>query len=722
MDILQLSDSSFRVGSNTIVIRKLGNARSFYTRPALGVGASANVTNYPAGKIDSVFYKFSTTPYGTGSSQDYGGWLTSNLTGDSVRVSTPFWVCIGNSITEGHPSTHGRLHPVIDLTKDDVPGQITYYLRQLTNMRFFNQGIGGQTSTQIWARWNRDVLAQTVSGIKTLTEKPQGVIVECGINDFYSGISVATLKQNLIKMAASAAREGIYCVMLTVPGDEINNYTQNKQVDEINDWLRSGALNKYHVILVDFNRWWQDAAYNDNLHGNSLLIDDIHPTPAGYDSLAHYIYNQAMLPRLEAAIVYTQLSPDGFNGYSRPANITFNNTPYTITSALDTLELTAPISIDTAWIKILTSTNVTGTLYTGISHINYLLSYPVQNNLISVGKLSSAQTLYPYLTVKDGKIGVQTENPSTPFEVNNGMSRSESVPIGPELRTYYNLAGGQGPNSHFGKGGFYLLVPDGIDATFANYELDFTDAALGTAKMTIGLVNHFATVTFDGFMAYNQPAVRIGSNGAPGYIIIGDSSYNWDFAVMKISRLNLYAGFSLANYASYDTVTVRFTTQPINLFTSINPTVNFSIAYYNPVRGTTTNNNATAGNIGEYVFSNITSGSAVPLSNGTPANITSITLTAGDWDIEGSVSFSLAAATATSFKAGGSGLSANFGADNTWASTPINTTTLTDIFTQNIPRQRISIATSSTVFLVGQTNFSAGSISGYGLLRARRVR
>jgi hypothetical protein len=50
--------------------------------------------------------------------------------------------------------------------------------------------------------------------------------------------------------------------------------------------------------------------------------------------------------------------------------------------------------------------------------------------------------------------------------------------------------------------------------------------------------------------------------------------------------------------------------------------------------GETTTGSATAGNVGEYVESVITSGSAVSLVSGAPKTITSITLTAGDWEVD----------------------------------------------------------------------------------------
>src|SRR5882672_10433565 len=49
--------------------------------------------------------------------------------------------------------------------------------------------------------------------------------------------------------------------------------------------------------------------------------------------------------------------------------------------------------------------------------------------------------------------------------------------------------------------------------------------------------------------------------------------------------------------------------------------------------GTAGNTAASAGNIGELISSTIASGSAVSLSNNAPANLTSISVTAGTWDI-----------------------------------------------------------------------------------------
>jgi hypothetical protein len=149
---------------------------------------------------------------------------------------------------------------------------------------------------------------------------------------------------------------------------------------------------------------------------------------------------------------------------------------------------------------------------------------------------------------------------------------------------------------------------------------------------------------------------------------------------------------------------------------------NLVVGAANNITGTATNNNAAAGNIGEYVASNIVIGIAVSLTTATPANVTSISLTAGDWDVEGIVNYSMTGATATRFQSGSHSTSATFGADNTHASIPLTTTTLTDVLGQNIPVQRFSLSGTTTVYLVAQSTFSVGTVAAYGLIRARRVR
>lgn len=346
---------------------------------AKGLQASASATNYPYTLIDSNRSKF------ISSGPDRGGWLTNNLTGDSVQVRAPFWVAFGDSQAEGHgPGTtgrHGRLDPNglggFDPAYPDSTGQITYHLRFLTNMRWYNHGIGGNNTTQALRRFYRDVVGRPGTytnsdskGNQTLWYKPQGVVIIVGINDIAQGVALDIIKRNLELMASICQQEGIQCVMLNMPGDEVFDTTQARKVETINKWLAAGVMDQYGTTVVDYNSWWKDATANDNYTGSTLIADDIHPSRVGYDSLSNYIFRAAHLPILKRAIFINELNAGGFTGYSRPTGFTIGGGPnagttaYTIANAIDSVTITAPVW-DSTWVKTTATTNVTGTTFSG---------------------------------------------------------------------------------------------------------------------------------------------------------------------------------------------------------------------------------------------------------------------------------------------------------------------------------------------------------------------
>ena len=146
--------------------------------------------------------------------------------------------------------------------------------------------------------------------------------------------------------------------------------------------------------------------------------------------------------------------------------------------------------------------------------------------------------------------------------------------------------------------------------------------------------------------------------------------------------------------------------------------------------GTTTNDNALPGMVGEVIESNLQLANAVTLSNGIATNVTSIDLTAGDWDITGMVMLSLGLVTGNGCSAGismvsntmplqtgGGGLSP--GALSVQA---LLTTLLNGSSSIGIPSARLSLATTTTVYLVSVYNFSLGTTKAYGSIWARRAR
>lgn len=145
-------------------------------------------------------------------------------------------------------------------------------------------------------------------------------------------------------------------------------------------------------------------------------------------------------------------------------------------------------------------------------------------------------------------------------------------------------------------------------------------------------------------------------------------------------------------------------------------------ALFSAVTGTTTNDSAITGNVGEAISSLVASGAAVSLTNNTVANVTSINLTAGDWDVTGNINFAGTTATVTGGSGGITVTSATVPTDGTEIFDGTITTLLSDTSSITPTRKRISIATTTAIYLVAKKSFSAGTVGAFGSILARRVR
>lgn len=148
------------------------------------------------------------------------------------------------------------------------------------------------------------------------------------------------------------------------------------------------------------------------------------------------------------------------------------------------------------------------------------------------------------------------------------------------------------------------------------------------------------------------------------------------------------------------------------------------------VPGFTNNSNANAGLVGEYQSTLVTSGSAVVLASGVVSNVTSLPLTAGDWDLwgevyyrgtgsitfmAGAISQTIAETTATASALPADGFDYDqrkIPADTAGAGVPYSIAGL---------RTRATSSSSVTYYLNTFATIS-GTVAAYGALRARRVR
>lgn len=145
------------------------------------------------------------------------------------------------------------------------------------------------------------------------------------------------------------------------------------------------------------------------------------------------------------------------------------------------------------------------------------------------------------------------------------------------------------------------------------------------------------------------------------------------------------------------------------------------------ILGTPTNDTALPGVIGEYLSASVASASAVSLTTATPADVTSLTLTPGEWDVSGEVGFTLGATTSiTLLVAGIATTSATIGAMGTYAqwATAANVPTAANDNVISTPVVRIAVAAGSTqtVYLEANAVFTVSTAKAYGNIRARRVR
>jgi len=151
----------------------------------------------------------------------------------------------------------------------------------------------------------------------------------------------------------------------------------------------------------------------------------------------------------------------------------------------------------------------------------------------------------------------------------------------------------------------------------------------------------------------------------------------------------------------------------------------------NLVEGTTTNDNAAAGIIGEVKTSTVAIGDAVAETTATPVDVTTLALTPGDWEVSGVINRVLTGTTATAYgaaisptadtfpaQAGGSGVSA----DSSVTQNATFGTTVTGNYVTIVGPVRVSLAANATIHLVAGDVFSAGTVGVFGTLRARRAR
>ena len=145
-----------------------------------------------------------------------------------------------------------------------------------------NRGVGRNTTAQMFARLDRDILAP---------HNARYVIVWGGTNDVYQNVPPGETESNLQAIYTALHNEGIKVVSVNIPPSKLSpTWTQKKQdiIDEVNAWIANSSQN------IDFKVDIYKALENPDAEDSLLPIyhggDFLHLNELGYFFVGESIY------------------------------------------------------------------------------------------------------------------------------------------------------------------------------------------------------------------------------------------------------------------------------------------------------------------------------------------------------------------------------------------------------------------------------------------------
>ena len=215
------------------------------------------------------------------------------------------------------------------------------------------------------------------------------------------------------------------------------------------------------------------------------------------------------------------------------------------------------------------------------------------------------------------------------------------------------------------------------------------------------------------------PPFTPASASGPATLAFAEDTDNGTNKVTLAAPSSVAADVTVTMPGTADTLVGRATTDTLTIKSLTTPTIN-----QGNLVGTTTNDSAAAGSVGEYVESIVLTGAATSLTTATAKTVTSISLTAGDWDVSGFIGFNTGGTTTTTVIAGGISTTNNtLPSPNDTSCFQLQCSFATNAFNQQpCGMKRISIASTTTVYLVATSTFATSTCAARGTIRARRVR
>lgn len=265
---------------------------------------------------------------------------------------------------------------------------------------------------------------------------------------------------------------------------------------------------------------------------------------------------------------------------------------------------------------------------------------------------------------------------------------------------------------------------NGAGATFTSGTVNGPLAVTGTVSGSgfSSLLSPYALLSgssFTGNVAVGTSSAHINVNDTSGsgsaYVAYqNNGTINWRVLSASSSDVFTIDRFTSGSFTD-SPISIAGATGLVSFSDGISPSQTAGIV------GTTTNNNANAGSVGEYQS---TTGASTGMTSASYVDLATISLTAGDWDTECTVSFVPAASTTVSALVVGIGTTANSNPNSTVGVGQTFVTTFTTGAQQilNTPVVRESLSATTTIRCGGQANFGTSTLNATGFIRARRVR
>jgi hypothetical protein len=286
-----------------------------------------------------------------------------------------------------------------------------------------------------------------------------------------------------------------------------------------------------------------------------------------------------------------------------------------------------------------------------------------------------------------------------------------------------------------GTGDVTAAIDTSVDLGLAAAQtIDFTDAGTANAPNVLG-IGHDSSAT--PLANFGTTLLLTGKSDTVLGRTMGDLSALWTVPIdaSRSAKIRLRA----VNLATFVNSLTLFPSGGASFASTTDPgagVVNASVGFaiggialnVDHLATTNTNDAAAAGEVGETISSSIASTGAISYTTNQTKNLTSISLTAGDWDLRGIATIILTTApVSTAFQAIAQitqttgAITDDGGQSYGYISTP--SAASSPIWSCALPPRRMSLAGTTTVFLVVKAPaFVSGTCTVFGYIQARRIR